>query len=243
MIAARLALIDQDYTTAVAELQPLVTAMPDLPAARFLLGAALFANGNLEQADDHLSHVLRIAPENVEARKLLAKTRLRLQRYDSAMQVLTPAMQADTFDPELSSLLSEAKLQAGARGEAVEVLRQSAERHPDDVGIKLDLATAYIAAGRSAEAVELLRSLPEVTGDNRREALLVTALAAARGPAEARREVERLVAGHPRDINILSLGASYAMSQADLGGARAYLETSAGSRTGQSPRVDDAGHD
>ena len=207
LIAARLALVNQDYATAVTELQPLVTAMPNLASARFLLGAALLAQGNLGQAESHLSHLLRIAPDNVEARKLLAKARLRQQRYDSAMQVLSPAMQADTFDPELSALLSEAKLQAGAPGEAVAVLERSVERNPNDVGVKLDLATAYIAAGRSAEAVDLLRALPELTGDARRETLLVTALAAAKGPAEARREVEQLVARNPKDINILSLAA------------------------------------
>jgi putative PEP-CTERM system TPR-repeat lipoprotein len=110
LIAARVALIDQDYAAAVTQLQPVVAAMPNFAPARFLLGAALLAQGNLEQAESHLSQVVRITPENVEARKLLAKARLRLQRYDAAVQVLTPAMQGEGFDPELSSLLSEAKL-------------------------------------------------------------------------------------------------------------------------------------
>ena len=72
-----------------------------------------------------------------------------MQRYDAAMQVLTPAMQDDSFDPELSSLLSEAKLQAGAQGEAIAILEQAALRDPDNIGVKLDLATAYIVTGRS----------------------------------------------------------------------------------------------
>jgi putative PEP-CTERM system TPR-repeat lipoprotein len=224
MIAARLALIDQDYASAVAQLQPVARAAPNFAPARFLLGAALLAQGNLEQAESHLSAVVQMTPENVEARKLLAKTRLRLQRYDSAMQVLTPAMQGDAFDPELSSLLSEAKLQTGAQAEALEILEQAALRDPGNVGVKLDLATAYIVTGRSTQAVELLRALPEVTGDRRRETLLVTALAAAKGPVEARREIERLIARYPQDVNILSLGAEHALSQADYSAARAYLQ-------------------
>ena len=224
LIAARLALITQDYAGAVSELQPVVTAMPNSGQARFLLGAALLAQGNHEQAESHLSALVQMTPENVEARKLLAKARLRMQRYDAAMQVLTPAMQQDGFDPELSALLSEAKLQAGAQGEAVAILEQAALRDPDDTGIKLDLATAYIVTGRSAEAVDLLRSLPEVTADRRRETLLVAALAAARGPAEVRREIERLLAQHPQDVDILSLAAAHALSQADYSTARSYLE-------------------
>jgi putative PEP-CTERM system TPR-repeat lipoprotein len=224
LIAARLALIDQDYAAAVAQLQPVVRAAPNFAPARFLLGAALLVQGNLEQAESHLSALVQMTPENVEARKLLAKTRLRLQRYDSAMQVLTPAMQGDVFDPELSSLLSEAKLQTGAQREAIEILEQAALRDPGNVGVKLDLAAAYIVTGRSAQAVELLRALPEVTGDRRRETLLVTALAAAKGPVEARHEIERLIARYPQDANILALGAEHALSQADYSAARAYLE-------------------
>ncbi len=223
LIAARLALVAQDYAGAVSELQPVVTAMPDFGPARFLLGAALLAQGNLEQAESHLSALVAMAPENVEARKLLAKARLRMQRYDAAMQVLTPAMQDDSFDPELSSLLSEAKLQAGAQGEAIAILEQAAAQDKDNIGVRLDLATAYIVTGRSAQAVDLLRSLPEVIGDRRRETLLVAALAAAKGPVEVHREIERLISRHPNDVNILSLGAAHALSQEDYSAARAYL--------------------
>ena len=223
LIAARLALVSQDYATAVAELRPLVTELPNLASARFLLGATLLAQGNLEQAESHLSRLVQLAPDNVEGRKLLAKARLRLQRYDSAMEVLTPALRSDVADPELSSLFSEAMLQVGEQGRAVDVLQEASARDPGDVGLKLDLATAYIAVGRSAEAVDLLRSLPEVTGDPRRESLLVTALEAAKGPAEAGREVQRLVAAHPRDVNILSLAASHSLTQSNYTDARSYL--------------------
>jgi putative PEP-CTERM system TPR-repeat lipoprotein len=224
LIAARLALIDQDYAAAVTQLQPVVAAVPDFAPARFLLGAALLMQGNLEQAESHLSQVVRLTPENVEARKLLAKARLRLQRYDAAVQVLTPAMQGEAFDPELSSLLSEAKLQAGAPAEAVAVLERTVRQSPENTGIKLDLAAAYIVAGRSTQAVEILRSLPEVVGDRRREALLVAALAAAKGPVEARHEVDALIARNPGDTVILSLGAGHALSQGDFTAAREYLD-------------------
>ncbi len=224
LIAARIAMIDQDYATAVSLLQPVANVLPNFAPARFLLGVALLAQGNLEQAESHLSALVQMTPENVEARKLLAKARLRLQRYDLAMQVLTPAMQGEAYDPELSSLLSEAKLQTGAQREAIEILEQAALRDPGNIGVKLDLATAYIVTGRSAQAVDLLRSLPEVTGDRRRETLLVTALAAAKGPVEARREIERLITRYPKDVQILSLGAAHAVSQADHAAARAYLE-------------------
>lgn len=223
MIAARVALVDQDYAAAVAQLQPLARAAPGYAPARFLLGAALLAQGNLEQAESHLSALVQMAPENVEARKLLAETRLRLQRYDSAMQVLTPAMRGDTFDPELASLLGEAKLRTGAPREAIEILEQAAARDADNVGIRLDLATAYLAAGRNGEAMDLLRALPDIAGDRRRETLLVAALAAAKGPAEARREIERLLAQHPKDVSLLSLGAEHALAQGDHAAARTYL--------------------
>lgn len=224
LIAARLFLVDQDYANAIAELQPLVTAMPTFATARFLMGAALLAQGSVEQAESHLSNVVQSNPGNVEARKLLAKARLELQLYDAAMQVLTPAMQDATADAEVTSLLSEAKFQAGAKGEAVAILERAALREPDNVGLRLDLAAALIATGDGARALDLLQSLPHIAGDHRREILLVSALSAAKGPAEARSEVERLVEQYPRDPDILALGAEYAASQGEYSIARQYLQ-------------------
>jgi tetratricopeptide (TPR) repeat protein len=91
ILSARIKMAQQDYPGASAELQRILMAMPDFTSARFLLGAALLAQGNLYQAESHLNRVVQQSPENLEARKLLARVRLRLDQPDAAMQTLLPA--------------------------------------------------------------------------------------------------------------------------------------------------------
>jgi putative PEP-CTERM system TPR-repeat lipoprotein len=211
LLGARLAMVQQEYSTAATEAQKAVTAAPDLIPAKLLLGTALLAQGNLNQAETQLSEVVRLAPENMEARKMLARVNLQLQRPDIAMQVLAPAQQTDVADPQLDALLGWTYLQRGDHGAAIDLLERSAAAQPENQNLKLDLAMAYIGGGSNEKAVELLRALPEMPGSSRRENLLITALAASKGIEVARTELDRIVATNPQDAAVLQLaGTLYA---------------------------------
>lgn len=219
LLAARLAMVRQDYTTAVAEAQKAVTAAPGLLPAKLLLGTALLAQGNLNQADTQLSEVVRQAPENLEARKLLARVNLQMQRPDIAMQVLAPAQESGSSDPQLDALLGWTNLQQGDHAAAIALLERSVAAQPNNTNLKLDLASAYMSGGFNDKAVELLRALPAAAG-TRRDSLLVSALAASKGPDVARAEIERMVAASPADGATLSLAASVYARLGDFGKAR-----------------------
>jgi putative PEP-CTERM system TPR-repeat lipoprotein len=223
LLAARLAMVKQDYTTAVAEAQKVVTAAPDLVAAKMLLGAALLAQGNLNQAETQLSEVVRQAPENMEGRKLLARVNLQLQRPDIAMQVLAPAQQSETADPQLDALLGWANLQRGDGAAAIALLERSVAAQPGNANLQLDLAMAYVSEGQHDKALELLRSGPSNPSDIRRDSLLVASLAAAKGLDAARAEIDRIVAAAPQDVAVLNLAGSFYARQGDFGRARNLL--------------------
>jgi putative PEP-CTERM system TPR-repeat lipoprotein len=103
MLGARIAMATQDYPSASAALQRVVVGMPDFVPARFLLGASLVAQGNLNQAESHLTRVVQLAPDNLEARKLLARVRLGIGRPDAALELLSP-LQGDA-DSDVNSLI------------------------------------------------------------------------------------------------------------------------------------------
>jgi len=225
LLGARLALAKGDYTGGIAELQRLVSAMPDFVPARMLLGAAQASQGNLEQAEAELAAVVQRAPDNIEARKLLARVRLQLDRPDAALTVLSPALEAEENDADLFSLLGAIRFRLGGNEEGIAALERSVAARPDDVVRKLDLAGGYIAARRYDEAIRLLRSLPsgEKGGGLRREALLIGALSASAGPAAARTELERALRERPDDLELLYLAAAHYRSQREFDRAREYL--------------------
>jgi predicted Zn-dependent protease len=232
LLAARIAMVRQDYTTAVAEAQRAVAAAPQLLPAKLLLGAALLAQGNLNQAQTQLEDVIQLAPANVPARKLLARVNLQRQRPDLATQVLLPARQGDEADPELDALLGWADLQRGDSSAGIALLEKSLAARPANQALKLDLAAAYLGSGQAGKAVQLLQSVPAVTGSTRRESLLIAALGASKGPAAARVEIDRMVAASPRDAALLDLAAQFHARAGELDRARELFDRAAALQPG-----------
>lgn len=226
LLEARIALARGDTAAAIAGLQRLLAKRADHLPARLLLGSAHLAQGNLSQAEAQLSQVVQDAPDNLEARKLLARVRLQLDQPEQAARVLTPALDADTSDPQLVALLSAAELQSGQSGLAIDALEQGSARNPQSVPLKLDLAAAYLSGGRAKQARELLETIPVISGSVRREAMLIAAVAAERGPQAARTTVERLLSERPREVDVLNLAASYFGSQREFERAKALLQQS-----------------
>lgn len=226
LLAARLAMADQDYAVATAAARKALNAAPNFTPARMLLGAALLAQGNLNQAEVELSEVVRAAPESIEARKLLAQVNLRLQRPDIAMQVLAPVQQVDGNDAQLNALMGWANLQRGDAGSGIALLEKGVAAEPANDSLKIDLATAYISAGRNGDAVKLLESLP-ATADARRNALLVNAVAASRGQNAAIAELDKLRASEPDNVHLLNLGAAFHAQRGDFQRAREWIDRAA----------------
>jgi len=221
LLGARIAMASQDYANAAAGLQRVLAAMPDFIPARFLLGAALLAQGNLNQADSHLTRVLQDAPDNLEARKLLAQVRLRMGRPDAVLELLSPLQ--SQADADVDQLIGLAHMQLGESGEGLSMLERSAAREKDNRQRQLDLAATYLQARDFAKATKLLRELPHVDGNARREALLIAAVAAADGLEASDKEITGLLDAHPKDVALANAAALFLAQRGEYERARALL--------------------
>jgi putative PEP-CTERM system TPR-repeat lipoprotein len=224
VLAARIAMAEQNYAFAVSESQKAIGAAPQFSQAKLLLGAALMAQGNLNQAEAHLSELVRSSPESIEARKLLAQVNLRLQRPDVAAQVLAPAQDVDLSDPQLGALLGLTSLQQGQSAAAVSWLEKSVTAQPNSSPLKLDLAMAYLKNGEAERAVELLQSMPSDARNPRRDVLLIAALASSQGSKSARAQIDRFAAEHPQDVSVLTTAAELHARFGELKRSREMLD-------------------
>jgi putative PEP-CTERM system TPR-repeat lipoprotein len=221
LLGARIAMASQDYARAAAGLQRVLAAMPEYVPARFLLGAALLAQGNLNQADSHLARVLQDAPDNLEARKLLAQVRLRMGRPDAVLQLLSP-LQTQS-DSDVDQLIGLAHMQLGQSGEGLSMLERGASREKDNRQRQLDLAATYLQAHEFGKAAALLRGLPHEDGAARREALLIAAVAATQGLEASDREINGLLEAHPKDVALANVAAVFLAQRGEYERARALL--------------------
>ena len=224
LLDARLKLVHGQLQPATDELERVVGNAPSFVEARMLLGAAFLQRGDLQQAQVQLQRVVQQTPDNVQARKLLAQVQMKLGLPNQALSVLTPAIDTQSGDPQLLALYGIAANQAGNPAALVQALERSAKAHPNDPAVIENLAAVYLGSGQAARALTLLQKLPD-TGDLRRDQLLITALAAVRGPNDALQAVNELLAKHPNDPGVANLAASFAVSQRHFGRARLLLRT------------------
>jgi cellulose synthase operon protein C len=223
MLGARIAMAEQDYVTASSELQRVVSAAPNFGPAHFLLGAALFAQGNLNQAQTHLQRSVAIAPDNLQARKLLGKVHLRLARPDAAMEVLLPAQQEDGNDAQLDALVGLAHLQSGKSEAGLAFLERSLSERPDDTSVRFELVNAYLGNREYEKALKMARSIPDSPHNTQRDQLIITSVAGWQGIAAARAEVDRLTRANPADAGTLNTAAMFHARQGEFDRARELL--------------------
>ncbi|MDY6945965.1 MAG: XrtA/PEP-CTERM system TPR-repeat protein PrsT [Pseudomonadota bacterium] len=224
LTAARIAMAANDYAEAAGGLRRLVNSAPQFAPARYLLGVALVAQGNLEQASQELSQVVEQAPQNLEARQLLAQVRMRLQDPDGALRVLVPAIQSSTDNSRLSAMFDEVRAQAGADAGTIETLEKALRETPDNANLQLQLANSYLRAGDADKAVTLLRrSSSSDAVDPRRESVLLQAIAQSQGKAAANAHITSLLAAQGSNPAIISLVAGFHAREGDFDRSRALL--------------------
>ncbi|MGB5344529.1 MAG: tetratricopeptide repeat protein, partial [Woeseia sp.] len=79
-LVARIAYIDEDWTTAQQNLQQILQVAPNYWPAQLLLGAVHFRSGNLSHAEMYLSSAVAASPDNVRARQMLAEVWLSMRK-------------------------------------------------------------------------------------------------------------------------------------------------------------------
>ena len=220
------------FDDAATLLQPVVSASPDTPQFRALLGAIYLARGNLFQAEQQFVAVLAVSPRDPAAIKLLAETRLRQRRPDAALSALRTIEDTATQDPQVGLLSGLASLQAGDTDRGLLYLEQAASLDPANQLLKLQLARAYVVAGRDADAQRLLQSTFGAGAPSLEAGLLRLFTNLRSGDAQTSdAAATQLLTEFPRDPRAMTAVALYYQSRGDTRRARELFEQAAKSET------------
>lgn len=185
LMAARIAFARRDYPSAQNILQGIVAAAPTLFEARALLGNALLAQGQLNQAESQLAAAVQQAPQNSEVRSLLAQTQIKLGRVDEAIAQLQRYAQSNPDSAKAQLLLGDAYRAAHRDDEALIHYRAATEIDPGNAQYWLDLSRAQLASGQSRAAQESSQRALSVVQEARSRQLRDGRLAALEGDVRA----------------------------------------------------------
>ena len=216
---------------ALAQVGPVLSRLPDGD----LTFAVVKANLNQpEQAIAAVEHQISRTPDNLAARKLLAKLALRQQSAARAVEVLAAAKQ---MDAEALDLLGDAYVATGQRGLALEAARKASGMTPEDIGRLTRLAALQMRQGDSAAARALGQMLdatpaspagPAAAEKGPTQAQAAAALVQAALQAgeidQAAAALERLRQTNADPLDLARLTGLVKLARIDLEGARAAFE-------------------
>jgi len=229
LISARVAVLDKDWAKAQRELQEILRRSPGYRPAQMLLGVVHKESGNLGQAEMYLASVVAALPDNANARRLLAETRLQMNKLTEARRVLDPIVTSSDADPTSLSMAASASIYLGEFDEAVEFLQRGLALSPQDVDLQLQLAFAYLRSGDTGQAQQILETISvEGTGGSefRRDSLLVLTEMLKGNRSTMLKEAMALQARWPDRVESHILVGSIEMSNGDFPAARKSFELS-----------------
>ena len=126
-------------------------------AAHYNLGAALLAEGRLEEALTQLSEAVRLAPDRAAARTTLGTALQTQGRTEEAIREYREAVRLDPTYVSAHYDLGQALLAGGRTQEALRHYQVAARLAPDDPEIEAQWGAALQKTDRTAEAVEHYR--------------------------------------------------------------------------------------
>ena len=222
LLQARLEMQTNHLPDAQATLKELLGRDPHSEPANALLGVIAARTGKADAAEAYLSQALNEQPGNLPVRRLLAEAQLEQQQAGQALQTATDPAAAG--DAALLSLAGRASILEGDIAGGVAYLERSEQAAPSDKSRSLEVAAGYLTAHRSADALALLQKLevPDTLVD-RREWLLLAALADSGRTTEARAEAQRFAQARAKDLPAQLIAAAGLQASRDIAGARALL--------------------
>jgi len=230
LLDARIAYLDEDWTRAEQNLQRVLRVSPDNQLAKMMLGAVHLQSGNLAQAEMYLSSVVADAPESVEARRLLAQTRLLMQKMDEVQETLRPLITGPNTDAISLSMAATASAGAGDFDNAIGYLEKSLETAPGNTGLQFQLVTTYINAGRTEDADRILQKMNVGSGSDaefRRDVLQVMTMLREDDMRAALQAAEAVTAKWPDSADAYHLLGTVQMRMSDTAAARVSFEKGA----------------
>jgi putative PEP-CTERM system TPR-repeat lipoprotein len=225
-LQAQVAFDDKDFKASREMAEQLLNQQPNSLRLLMLAGASEYQMQHYSQADGLLSRALKLAPNLLAARHLLAQSQLRAGQPDKAVEALLPVMKSPKPDAASLALLGEAYLDLGDSKQSEAAFQQAlkADASGPGTGLLTSMAEAQFARGDTGAAVAQLESLSKADKGIQADLALVSARLQLKDTAGALRAVDGLAKKQPNRAQAPLLRARILQQQGDLAGSAASFE-------------------
>ena len=165
-----------DYTLAKQSAEELRSDSPESVEAQVLLGKALSALGEHQEAEAHLMKVTQLTPTDAEAWIALSECQLSTGNEDIADETLNAALQALPANGAVRVAKAHSLRKNSMPAEALEHIRKAVDLDPERVDWLVEYGDLLRELGRAEEATPILQSALDKQPENwkARESLALT---------------------------------------------------------------------
>jgi Flp pilus assembly protein TadD len=152
-----------DQEGARKELESVRGAMSDRPQVEYVLGLIARSADRTDDAIEAFTRVRKLDPSDVGASINLGQLLVQTRRFDEAIKLLRPAVEAEPFNATAAYGLATALVRSGATDEgrvAMEAFQKLRES-----GYAVTFSQAYLEQGRYAEAIASTGAEPGLVSD------------------------------------------------------------------------------
>ncbi|QBQ54473.1 XrtA/PEP-CTERM system TPR-repeat protein PrsT [Nitrosococcus wardiae] len=146
----------QKYSEALAAFQKSLNQKRDYMPAVFYAGLSHYMQGQLEQAERHLSRFLARFPQSDQTAKVLAAVRLRRGDFAGAGSVLEPLLTRHPSDVATLDLMGNAVLGQGKLKESTSYFQKVLAESPESAASYMKLGLSFMLSGEHEQGIEKL---------------------------------------------------------------------------------------
>ncbi len=207
-LAATFMLDKGDVSSALSELQSVVTQSPNNPVAHFNLGRAHAARREWEQARQHFQKAIDLRPDYMQPRLALAQLQVTLGDYDAALKSAQEVLAIDRNSTNARLIASAALMGQKKFADSRQLLDSMLKVNPSSPDVLFQLGVANLAENKYKEAADAFRRAYELNPANSRGLMgMVETEMAQNHPDQAMQLLQNESAKAPNRMDlILALG-------------------------------------
>ncbi len=224
MFDAELAFSRKQFTKAREILQTLLSSQPTNLRVLQLAGAAELGANTPIQAVAYLGKAVKLYPQAVSVRILLARAYLQSGQYQNALGTLAPILDRPEVPAYALSTAGEAYLGLGDATRALGMYEQAAKARPDDAKLKIGRAQAILATGQVEMALSEFARIAEIDKEINADIALIAERIKRQDWVKANLAIDSLERKRPKNAFTDQLRGDVQVRQGDNVAARKSFE-------------------
>ena len=224
MFDAELAFSRKQFTKAREILQTLLGSQPTNLRVLQLAGAAELGANTPIQAVAYLGKAVKLYPQAVSVRILLARAYLQSGQYQNALGTLAPILDRPEVPAYALSTAGEAYLGLGDATRALGMYEQAAKARPDDAKLKIGRAQAILATGQVEMALSEFARIAEIDKEINADIALIAERIKRQDWVKANQAIDSLERKRPKNAFTDQLRGDVQVRQGDNVAARKSFE-------------------